>query len=399
MSEAVLAMDRVYKRFRKGELHDSLRDLLPDLARRAARRGGRTELREREFWALRDVSFEVGRGEAFGIIGPNGAGKSTILKLLSGIMEPTRGALLVRGRLSALIEVSAGFHPDLTGRENVFLNGTILGLTRREIRERFDSIVDFSGLDEFIDTPVKRYSSGMYARLGFSVAAHVNPDILVVDEVLSVGDYVFQKKCEERMQAVLGEGATVLFVSHNLRAVSGLCARTLLLDQGSVVAIGPTGEVIRKYMERAGSGREASPSREVEVAKVILRGESGQDSSFVPGERARVEVEVAARTSQRKLSVAIELKDESGRPIFVTSTERLTGETFSLEPGERRTCVFELTMHLAPGTFHLGAAVHRYDINRTLDFVPYATTLYVHADQGIRGIANLYPRVVGKEGA
>jgi lipopolysaccharide transport system ATP-binding protein len=394
MVEAVLRMDRVSKRFRKGELHDSLRDLVPALARRLVGRSVDEELGAREFWALRDVSFEVARGEAFGIIGPNGAGKSTILKLLSGIMEPTRGSLEVRGRLSALIEVGAGFHPDLTGRENIFLNGTILGLKRREIRERLDSIVEFSGLADFLDTPVKRYSSGMYARLGFSVAAHVNPDILVVDEVLSVGDYAFQAKCAERMRAVVDGGSTVLFVSHNLRAVSGLCARTLLLDRGSVVAIGSTNEAIRRYMDLASAGRSGSAQGSVAITKVTLRAAAGESVRFTPGERAWVDIEVAARTPEEKLSIAIDLKDDGGHPVFDTSTERLTRETFSLAAGEKRRCTFELTMHLASGTFHLGVKAHRHDIGRTFDSAPYAATFYVHADQDVRGAANLYPRVV-----
>jgi len=181
MADYAVEVQGVCKKFRRGELHDSLRDLLPSLVRGALRRGPRPELAAREFWALHDVSFAVERGKAFGVVGANGAGKSTLFKLLAGILRPTRGAVAIDGRLSALIEVSAGFHPDLTGRENVFLYGTILGMTRQEIRRRFDEIVAFSGLEEFIDTPVKRYSSGMFARLGFSVAAHVDPEVLLVD--------------------------------------------------------------------------------------------------------------------------------------------------------------------------------------------------------------------------
>jgi lipopolysaccharide transport system ATP-binding protein len=191
-----VTLDRVSKKFRKGQLHDSLRDLVPDLTRRLLGRGPvrSGELRGQEFWALKDVSFEVPKGEAFGIVGHNGAGKSTILKLLCRVMKPTQGHLTVQGRLSALIEAGAGFHPDLTGRENVYLNGTILGMSRSEIQRKFDEIVAFAGLAEFIDTPVKRYSSGMYARLGFSVGAHLEPDVLVVDEVLSVGDFCFRRR-------------------------------------------------------------------------------------------------------------------------------------------------------------------------------------------------------------
>ena len=189
----------VWKKFRKGEKFNSLRDAIPALFSRLTDAHADEPLKEKEFWALCDVSFAVGKGEVVGVMGPNGAGKSTILKLLSKIMYPTKGEMKVNGRLSALIEVTAGFHPELTGRENVYLNGTILGMRKREIDRKFDQIVEFSGISEFIDTPVKRYSSGMYSRLGFSVAANMNPDILLVDEVLSVGDMAFQAKCSQKM--------------------------------------------------------------------------------------------------------------------------------------------------------------------------------------------------------
>src|SRR5579863_3864779 len=200
MSDIALRMEHVYKKFRKGETYNSLRDLIPAVTGKMFRGQELDTEVKREFWALQDISFEVERGRALGIIGHNGAGKSTALKILSRIMKPTSGRMLVNGRLSALIEVTAGFHPDLTGKENIFLHGTILGMSRREIQSKLDQIIAFSGIEEFIDTPVKRYSSGMYARLGFSVAAHVDPEVLVVDEVLSVGDFVFQQRCIERMQ-------------------------------------------------------------------------------------------------------------------------------------------------------------------------------------------------------
>jgi lipopolysaccharide transport system ATP-binding protein len=195
-------------------------------------------LREKEFWAVKDVSFQLKYGEAIGIIGPNGAGKTTILKLLSGILLPTKGTYKVNGRISALIEVGAGFHPDLTGKENIFLNGAILGMTREQINKKYEAIVEFSELAEFIDTPVKRYSSGMYARLGFSVAAHVDPQILLIDEVLSVGDISFQQKCLNKMQEIIINGTTIIFISHNIPAVIKLCPKTILLDRGSIHQFG-----------------------------------------------------------------------------------------------------------------------------------------------------------------
>jgi len=201
-----------------------------------------------EFWALRDVSFEVRRGEVLGIIGRNGAGKSTLLKILSRITEPTEGRVTINGRVASLLEVGTGFHPELTGRENIYLNGAILSMTHAEIRRKFDQIISFAEIEKFLDTPVKRYSSGMYVRLAFAVAAHLEPEILIVDEVLSVGDFSFQRKCLGKMEQVSrGEGRTVLFVSHQLDAVSTLCSRCVLLDQGIVLACGETGTVLKAY--------------------------------------------------------------------------------------------------------------------------------------------------------
>lgn len=203
---------------------------------------------DEEFWALKDVNLEVERGEIIGIIGKNGSGKSTLLKVLSGITPPTEGEIIMRGRAASLLEVGTGFHPELTGRENIFLNGAILGMSRKEIVRKFDEIVAFSGVEKFLDTPVKHYSSGMYVRLAFSVAAHMEPDILIVDEVLAVGDSEFQKKCLGKMEEVTEkDGRTILFVSHNLDAVRQLCKRSMLLENGKVKMIGETGEVIEKY--------------------------------------------------------------------------------------------------------------------------------------------------------
>jgi ABC-type polysaccharide/polyol phosphate transport system ATPase subunit len=217
-------------------------------AANGGRAGWRNLLRRRsEFWALRNVSFAVERGEALGIIGHNGAGKSTILKLLSSITAPTSGEIVIDGRLAALIEIGSGFHQELTGRENVYLNGALLGMRRREITAKLDSIVEFAGVERFIDTPVKHYSSGMYLRLGFSIAAHLDPEILLLDEVLAVGDAAFQAKCLDRVTELRRAGTTIVFISHNLHAVSRLCERTLLLRSGEIVSDGPTSEVIAEY--------------------------------------------------------------------------------------------------------------------------------------------------------
>lgn len=200
------------------------------------------------FWALRDVSFEIREHEAVGIIGSNGAGKSTLLKILSRVTAPTQGRARIRGRMGTILEVGTGFHPELTGRENVYLSGTILGMRKSEIDRRFDEIVDFAGVDKFVDTPVKRYSSGMYVRLAFAVAAHLDPDILIVDEVLAVGDVAFQKKCLAKMDSSTNqEGRTIIFVSHNMQAIRSLCSRAILLERGTLVADGPVGEVLTRY--------------------------------------------------------------------------------------------------------------------------------------------------------
>jgi lipopolysaccharide transport system ATP-binding protein len=393
MSDVALEMVGVSKKFRKGELYDSLRDLLPAMARRFLRGRPSGELAEREFWAVHDVSFQVRRGEAFGVIGPNGAGKSTMLKLLSGIMTPTRGTLAIHGRLSALIEVSAGFHPDLTGRENIYLNGTILGMTRQQIASRFDEIVAFSGLDDFIDTPVKRYSSGMFARLGFSVAAHVDPDVLIVDEVLSVGDFVFQQKCLERMNTVIRNGTTVVFVSHNLQAVAELCGRTLLMDHGHAVAIGPSDETIRAYLARAETQRSQRQVAGIFVSRVEVRDASGPRVHYQTGDRVSVDVEVVSRGRYEKLALEFGLKDAREYHIFNTSSESLTGTTFALGPDEAITCTFDLQLHLVPGRYHFCTWVYRYDTQTQYDHWQSAATIFVGSETEVRGVVNLYPTV------
>jgi len=393
MAEAPLEMEHVFKKFKKGEIHDSLRDLIPALTGGLLRRARSGRLEGREFWALQDVSFQVGRGEAFGIIGANGAGKSTILKLLSNIMKPTKGTLHVRGTLSALIEVSAGFHPDLTGRENIYLGGAVLGMSRQRIRAKFDEIVAFSGLAEFIDTPVKRYSSGMFTRLGFSVAAHVDPDILIVDEVLSVGDFVFQRKCVERMNAVLASGTTVVFVSHNLRAVADLCPRSLFLERGRVAAIGPTDDVIKAYMGRTAAVAEPGPDQEVTISHFAVRSEHGDGIEFESGQKAWVDVEITALAPCHNVAVALDVRDETHYQMFHTSTERMGLPTLSLQPGETAQCTFELDLHLAPGMFHFGTTIYRYDLGKTFDRRFPAATIFVTYDKDVRGAANLYPRV------
>jgi lipopolysaccharide transport system ATP-binding protein len=271
MSEAVISVQNLSKRYTLGKAsrtyvdYVTFREVMVREARALARRGrnlltGRgTPEREpnREFWALKDVSFEVKRGEVTGIIGRNGAGKSTLLKVLSRITEPTKGRVELHGRVGSLLEVGTGFHPELTGRENIFLNGAILGMTQREVRRKLDEIVAFAEVEDFLDTPVKRYSSGMYVRLAFSVAAHLEPEILIVDEVLAVGDAQFQKRCLGKMDEISrGHGRTVLFVSHNMGALASLCTNAIWLEKGALRQIGPSKTVVNEYLAHSGASED-----------------------------------------------------------------------------------------------------------------------------------------------
>ena len=256
MTDIAIQVEGLSKRYWLGQGigQGDLRDFIANTARSAIKavtgRGGKTSLEEREFWAVRDVSFDVRQGEVLGVIGRNGAGKSTLLKLLTRITDPTHGHATIRGRVGSLLEVGTGFHPELSGRENVYLNGAILGMNRREIGEAFDEIVEFSEIGKFLDTPVKRYSSGMYVRLAFAVAAHLKPEILIVDEVLAVGDAAFQQKCIGKMGDVAKQGRTVLLVSHNMASIQALCHRAIYLIDGQIDYEGDTQEAIRRYLQR-----------------------------------------------------------------------------------------------------------------------------------------------------
>jgi len=303
--------NEVWKKFKKGEKFDSLRDSIPNFFKNFGKKNGNVALSGQEFWAVKDVNFTIPKGGVVGVMGPNGAGKSTILKLLSGIMSPTKGKMTINGRLSALIEVTAGFHPELSGRENVYLNGTILGMKRKEIDRKFDEIVAFSEVEDFIDTPVKRYSSGMYSRLGFSVAAHMDPEILVVDEVLSVGDIAFQSKCAQKMRELLGSGATILLVSHQISLIQSLCKRVLLLHHGELIKDGPTEEVIPYYQNITFKKNEEDFKHKVkseqgkvkinqdfliEISNVVLYGKDLKPKEeFAAGEDIEIKVDYNAK--------------------------------------------------------------------------------------------------------
>lgn len=398
MSDIALRMEHVYKMFRKGEVLNSLRDLIPALSGRMFRREELSKTDQREFWALQDLSFEVRRGEAFGIVGRNGAGKSTALKVLSRIMKPTKGHISVNGRLSALIEVTAGFHQDLTGRENIFLYGTIMGMNRREIASKLDQIIAFSELEEFIDTPVKRYSSGMYARLGFSVAAHVKPDVMIVDEVLSVGDFAFQRKCVERMKEEIRNGAAIVFVSHNLKDIAEFCGSCLLLERGRTVMTGRAPQVISDYLKRFQSKQpRLSNHSSATISKVTMRNQNGESLRFRSGEKAWIDIELQAHSRCNKISVSIYITNAEHQSIFDTSTERLGHGNFSLGEGEVYNCTFELDMNLANGIFHPAVLVYRYDTQTEYDRWEPACTIHVGSEVDVRGSAHCFPKVVRQE--
>jgi ABC-type polysaccharide/polyol phosphate transport system ATPase subunit len=245
-----IVVDGVWKKFRRGPVHDSLRDLIPAMLANLSGRGPKgEELKAREFWALQDVTFTVEPGEALGIIGHNGAGKSTLLKMVNQVIRPTKGYTEVRGRTGSLIEISAGFHPDLTGRQNVYLQGAIIGMTNAEIARKFDQIVEFAGIDEFIDTPVKRYSSGMNARLGFAIAAHLDTEVLIIDEVLAVGDLGFQDRAFGRVREMVKSGIPVILVTHQIERMTSLCTRAMLLAGGRVAKVGSPDECVEAYAQ------------------------------------------------------------------------------------------------------------------------------------------------------
>jgi lipopolysaccharide transport system ATP-binding protein len=274
------------------------------------------KLKQVDFWALRGVSLEIKRGEVVGIIGSNGAGKSTLLKLLSRITVPTEGSIRVHGRVASLLEVGTGFHPELTGRENIFLNGAILGMSRAEISRKFDQIVEFAGIDEFLDTPVKRYSSGMYVRLAFAVAAHLDPEILIVDEVLAVGDAAFQKKCLGKMESFAGDGRTILFVSHNVEAVRTLCHRVIWMRDGRVYKDGDADEVIGDYFDNIATEKIqalTSPEYGLSVERVVLKNDLGEERrQFRPGEDLIVEINYDAQKPLERPYVTLGIFGNNG---------------------------------------------------------------------------------------
>jgi lipopolysaccharide transport system ATP-binding protein len=354
----------------------NFREMLTGLAKEPLRRLRKLQGssgQQEKFWALQDISFEVQPGEVLGIIGRNGAGKSTLLKVLSRITAPTRGEINYRGRLASLLEVGTGFHPELSGRENIFVNGAILGMSKAEIRNKFDEIVDFAGIGIFLDTPVKRYSSGMYVRLAFAVAAHLDPDILVIDEVLAVGDAEFQKKCLGKLQEVAGHGRTVLFVSHNLGAVARLCNRAILLENGKCIMDASVDETVNTYLSSTDSGINAkrfsvNTNKDVQLLAVSLGDTNTESHSGFHNESFSLEVDWQVRCWPKGTYVCLDILNDYGQCVIwscdISSAAEMKKDR---KPGVYRSKVTIPGNVLSPGRYYFTLAVYSPETGKVYD--------------------------------
>ena len=402
MGEVVIRSESLGKRYQLGLIHhDRLADALAHQARKVARGFGKRSGKETErdpasipaaelaghgihpggtdhIWALRNASFEIEKGEAVGIIGHNGAGKSTLLKILTGITEPSEGRVTLQGRIASLLEVGTGFHPELTGRENIYMNGAMLGMSRAHINRHFEQIVAFAEVATFIDTPVKRYSSGMYVRLAFAVAAHLEPEILLVDEVLAVGDLAFQKKCLGQMNDAAQLGRTILFVSHNMAAIRQLTQRCIYLHGGEVKRIGPTGEIVQQYYRDAQAPREGDaedlataafrrgePGDELHIAAVEVQGTRGRMPVLPMFEALQVTLVVQVDQAVRDASAAIRLKNDQGVHV-ATLFSRDQGCRIDMDPGKNR-LVLHMANPLTPGKYFADLGINPSTGTRAYD--------------------------------
>ncbi len=369
--QSIIKAEKISKQYRLGHreaaystIRDALTTTLKSPSRLLRRNGYSTK---ESIWALKDINFEVKPGEVLGIIGRNGAGKSTLLKILSRIVEPTTGKIKLFGRVGSLLEVGTGFHSELSGRENIFLNGSILGMSRREIASKFDEIVAFAEVDKFIDTPVKRYSSGMYVRLAFAVAAHLDPEILLLDEVLSVGDIAFQKKCLGKMNDVAKQGRTVIFVSHHMATIVRICTRCILIGEGQIKADGPVDSVIRRYLEASAQhgGTCNFPIGHSKAAQFtslsLLTNEGEVTASFDVRFDIVVEAEYVVRRTIPQGLLGIRVSTADGLPIFtshhVDKLDPSSAEAHALVPGTYKTRITIPSNFLIPGSYLLTAAI------------------------------------------
>lgn len=373
MSDVAVRVENLGKQYRIGgapQKYRTLRETLVSSVSAPVRRLnsavhgrlGEAHGRTGTFWALRDISFDVKHGEVIGIIGHNGAGKSTLLKILSRITEPTAGRAVVYGRVGALLEVGTGFHPELTGRENVYLNAAILGMKRHEIDRKFDEIVAFAEIEKFIDMPVKHYSSGMGLRLGFAVAAHLELEIMIIDEVLAVGDAAFQKKCLGKMSDVAGQGRTVLFVSHNMAAVESLCSKTMLLERGQITAFDETDKVVQQYLLQSVSGDsyidltdhpERTPNSQPILQYMAFRDSQGElRNTFQTGDPITIEVGLHSNEMIQRPQVGIAIDNWIGQRLFTMSTRFQNTDFPSLHGAMTVTCQLP-SVYLAPGNYSI----------------------------------------------
>jgi lipopolysaccharide transport system ATP-binding protein len=345
--------------------YGSLRDSLTTLFERPFLRRNQTAGVEKEetFWALKDVSFEVRKGEIFGVMGQNGSGKSTLLKILSRIVDPSSGEVTMRGKVASLLEVGTGFHPELTGRENVFFNGSMLGMSRDEVGQKFDEIVQFSEIEQFLDTPVKFYSSGMYVRLAFAVAAHLDPEILIIDEVLAVGDAQFQKKCMNKILSIAKKGKTILFVSHSTTTVESLCNRALLLEKGRVKFIGETQFAADKYINRevpeiTVTEFEENPKKEAQFREMQILNTAGEKvDSLGLGEDWVLDLTYKINEPAEDTIIAVEIVTHDGTPVYMTADGDFQKKIPTQEPGTYHARVAFNQFHFNPGVFYIRASI------------------------------------------
>ncbi len=385
----IIELQGISKKYRLGRIGStSIRDSVERTWGRLRGKGANGQVRRGDFWALRDVSFTIQPGETVGVIGQNGAGKSTLLKILSRITEPTAGEAVLRGRPASLLEVGTGFHPELSGRENIFLNGAILGMRTHEIRKKFDEIVAFSEVEQFIDTPVKRYSSGMYVRLAFAVAAHLEPEILLVDEVLAVGDAAFQKKCLGKMGDVAREGRTVLFVSHNMASILALCERVILLKGGRLLGNGPTQEVVRDYLKSTiaeeiidleqRADRKGDGSARLLSCKV----ESVDSGHFVTSS-SRMKFTLAYKSDRplKHVRFLVTIYDYTNTGIYLFDSDAVGGIPETLPAEGVVTCTTD-PINLTPGRCYINLALFRG--TAMADHVERAASFDVEADEFYR---------------
>jgi lipopolysaccharide transport system ATP-binding protein len=414
MTDVAIRVENLGKRYHIGKAqqrHDTLRDALMHRLRAPLhwpRRNGHT-FGSDTFWALKDVSFEVQRGEVVGIIGRNGAGKSTLLKILSRITDPTEGSVDMYGHVGSLLEVGTGFHPELTGRENIYLCGAILGMKRADIVRKFDEIVAFAEVEKFVDTPVKHYSSGMYVRLAFAVAAHLEPEILIVDEVLAVGDAVFQKKCLGKMSDVAREGRTVLFVSHNMQSVARLCARTVLLESGLIEKMGNTHEVVAAYLHsdegmsarRVWANLETAPGDEiVRLNSVCARNEEGETQQVFDSRKPiGIEIDYTVLSPVQDLAAEFVVYNEDGTLVFTSANQYDEKLLVLQEPGNYKSICLIPENLMTEGIFYIRVSIVEIQVPVKMhvfeeDIIAFQIVDQMQGDSARGRVAHAYPGII-----